>query len=85
MKGSGIHLVLGYSVDAGSDSLDVHLVAKVIGYGLTPFLELIRSELELVIAMTKDAVGALRGVWKAWASAKILAKVVVEAIVGRCD
>lgn len=79
------HFLLGHSVDAGSDPLDLHLIAKIVCNGRTPFLELVRGEFELVVLMAEDTVGTSRRVGEARTGGEILTKIVIEAVVGGGD
>lgn len=80
-----LHLILWHPIDARCYTRNADLIAEIIGDGLTPLLEFVWCELELVILMTKYSVRAAGWVRKSRTGAEILAKVVVKAVVGCGD
>lgn len=80
-----LHLVFGHSIDSSANTLDVNLVPEIVGDGLAPLLELLGCEFKHVVLVTKDSIGAAGGVREAGTGAEVLAKVVVEAVVGGGD
>ena len=76
-----IRLALGQSMDTHSDSLDRDLVTVIVGNAVTPFLKLIGSELELVILVTEDTIGAACRIGESGSGGKVMAKVFVEVVI----
>lgn len=75
------HLIFWHAIDSRANTLDGDLITVVVGNGIAPLLELFGRELELVVFVAEDTVGAASGVGEARASSEVFAKVVIEAVV----